>query len=69
MRSVDGETQKLGFGEFAEYTYGEVLVGKPKYVVFPWMKGVRPPRYGEIHRSGHAENVGIIADADTGSSG
>ena len=31
--------RKLGFGEFAEYTYVEVLIRKPKYAEFRMGEG------------------------------
>ena len=34
VEAIDGETQKLGFGEFAWYTYVEILTYKPQYVEF-----------------------------------
>ena len=34
VAAIDGETQKLGFGDCAEYTYVEILTYKPKYVEF-----------------------------------
>ena len=39
---IDGEAQKLGFGEFADYTYvGGILTYKPKYVEFLMGEGNR----------------------------
>ena len=34
MRNIDGATQNLGLGEFAEYAYAELLTSGPKYVEF-----------------------------------
>ena len=31
-KKVEGETQTLGYGEFADRTYVEVLANNPKYV-------------------------------------
>ena len=56
IRNIDGGTEALGFGEFSECAYDEVLAQKPSMWSFPCMKGGRPPpRYEEIHRAGHAE--------------
>ena len=38
---IGGETQKLGIGEFAEYTYLEILTYKPKYAALLIEEGNR----------------------------
>ena len=61
---------KIGCGEFAEYTYDEVLAKKPKYVEFPMDEGQK----GHLDMEKPIEwevqgNVEIVADSSTGSVG
>ena len=41
VEEIDGETKKLGFGEYAEYTYVEILAHNPKYLEFVIEEGGR----------------------------
>ena len=36
---IEGKKQKLGFGEFADYTYMEILTWKPQYAAFLMNEG------------------------------
>ena len=62
-KKINGEAQKLGFGEFAEYTYVEVLKKKPKYAAFPSDEGLGDraamKKFAEWVEQ---KEVGIIAD-------
>ena len=69
MKKINGETKQLGLGEFTEYTYVEVLVGKPKYAEFPTGEGAK----GHLDMEKSTEwakqsAVGLIADTRRGSS-
>ena len=59
VSSIDGETQKLGFGEFAEYTYMGGLKYKLKYSEFLTEEGDR----GHIDRGGFPKTFGFPRSA------
>ena len=66
----EGGAQKLGFGEFAEYTYVEILTYKPKYAEFLMAQGKRDHIDMEkfLDRAMY-KDVGVTADSETGASG
>ena len=64
---IEGEAQKLGFREFAEYPYVEILTYKPKYVEFLTDVGKRDhidmKKFPEWVKYG---DFGVTADSETG---
>ena len=62
--STEGETHRLGFGEFGEYKYVEILAYKPKYAKFLIEEG-SPDHIdrGEFPEWAMCKDVGITAGA------
>ena len=66
--SINGETQKLGFGEFDGWAYVEVIKYKPKYIEF-LLDDVGDDEIPEKKRFADRiqyNNVAIAADETTG---
>ena len=67
---IECETHQLGFGEFAEYTYAEILTYKPKFAEFLIDEGKRE-HIDMREPPGRAmyKDVGVTTGSETGALG
>ena len=70
MAAINGDDQKLGFGEFVGWTYMEILKYKPKYIEFTLgdIDDVEIPETKRFAGRIQYNNVAIVVREKTGSS-